>query len=133
MTQHDNTRPSARQPRSAFIPLIVAVAGAAAIALALLLSGAETRGSGEAQRPTGAGTIADGVADERIEGLDNQTTTDTFIDQSEASDTTPPLLDVETRRPEPAADATGLEPAVGNGEPGVEGIAPTQPEDDEDG
>lgn len=124
---------------SPMIGATVAVITAAIIAMLLFLSEGETPTEAETvqdatdvEEPTGAGTNPDGVADEETEGLNNETSTDDFVDQSEAGDTTPAIVEPDDG-PDPQTDATGLEPPVGDGEAGVDGIEPTQPEDDEDG
>lgn len=108
------------QPGGLTVIVTVAALTVIAIALFFVLSGDDTPEAvpeaaieGE-QRPTGAGTKPDGVADEAAEGLDNQTSTEDFIDNSAASgaDVTP--ADPDPGREAPATDATGLVPADGD-------------------
>lgn len=65
------------------------------------------------QTPTGAGTNPDGVADERVEGLMNQTATDDFVDSSAASDITP--VEAPETEGEPATSAANVSPVTGEG------------------
>ena len=60
-------------------------------------------------RPTGAGSLPDGAADERIEGLRNETATDDFIDDSSQGDLRPEILD-PTGGPGPVTDVEDLDP-----------------------
>src|SRR6056297_336935 len=80
-------------------------------------------------RPTGAGSLPDDAIDERIEGLENQTTTDDFIDQSGASDTRPAILD-PGNGPDPAASVEELDVPERINEGVVEPGEPTVPEED---
>jgi len=80
-------------------------------------------------RPTGAGSLPDDAVDERIEGLENQTTTDDFIDQSGASDTRPAILD-PGNGPDPAASVEELDVPERINEGVVEPGQPTVPEED---
>ena len=59
-------------------------------------------------RPAGAGTNPDGVVDERLEGMSNDTATEDLIDNSQASDSRPAILDAG-EGPDPATSIEELE------------------------
>ena len=73
------------------------------------------------QRPTGAGTNPDGVADETVEGLANETATDDFVDSSAAADADVNIVEPEGG-PEPETSASDVDPAVTTGDDPVERI-----------
>jgi len=94
-------------------PLIVAVAVVLAVAVYIFFIEQEpptavTPEDLEA-RPTGAGSLPDGAADERIEGLGNETATDDFIDDSSQGDLRPEILDPNAG-PGPVTDVEDLNP-----------------------
>lgn len=97
-------------PRSPIILGILAVVVAGGIGGALVYSQTpEVSPNMVDARPTGAGSKPDGAVDELREGLLNETSTDTFIDQSASSDTVPPLLELEDRAPSPETSVMNLE------------------------
>lgn len=65
------------------------------------------------QRPTGAGTNPDGVADEPVEGLTNDTSTDDFVDSSASASAEVVGGDSGGDGEEPATTAENVEPAAG--------------------
>lgn len=98
---------------------IVVLFGAMAfVAMRDVSPGAEiVNDSVEQARPTGAGTVPDGRADELVEGLGNQTSESDFVSPGAPGDTdaellVPPLPDTEQA-------------------PSVEGLDPIAPVDDE--
>ena len=72
-------------------------------------------------RPAGAGSVPDGAADDRIEGVGNESATDDFIDGSQASDARPSILEVpDGPEPVPGVDKLNVPDRVNDGvtEPG---------------
>ena len=111
MTRKDEAGPRAA---ATFLgrPLILAVIVIALIAGYIFLQGEPPTGVTSDDldaRPTGAGSLPDGAADERIEGLENETTADDFIDDSSQGDLRPEILDPNSG-PGPVTDVDELDP-----------------------
>jgi hypothetical protein len=110
MTRKDEAGPRAAATFLAR-PLIVAVVVVLLIAGYIFFIEGEppTSVPGLDARPTGAGSLPDGAADERIEGLQNETTADDFINDSSQGDLRPEILDPNTG-PGPVSDVDDLDP-----------------------
>jgi hypothetical protein len=110
MSRKDEAGPRAA---AAFVgrPLIVAVVVILLIAGYIFFIAGEppTAVEGDDARPTGAGSLPDGAADERIEGPGNGTATDDFIDDSSQGDLRPEILDPDSG-PGPVTDVEDLNP-----------------------
>lgn len=78
----------------------------------------QTSGPAEDARPVGAGTNPDGIADENIEGLENETATEDFVDPGDAeTDATPnPLLESGDADAPTETSIDDLEPGEGTAE-----------------
>ena len=103
--------------------LIPAMAAGVALVIALTISLMEGEVQSEigaapeqGAEPAGAGTAPDGVADETEEGLENETSSDDFVDSSAGSEADGTAPD-EGDGGEPATDASEVEPAAGDADP----------------
>jgi hypothetical protein len=117
MARTNNTTRREDGPRGAMrfftIPLILAVAVVLLIAVYIgFLADRDPPGSQMPEdvgaRPAGAGTNPDGVVDQRLEGMSNETSTEDFIDNSQASDNRPAILDAG-EGPDPATSVEDLD------------------------
>lgn len=88
-----------RRPTQRIVPALV-VAGAALVLIVLAIafwgggdSTPEITDGEVSERPPGAGTRPDGAIDETTEGLQNETATEDFLDQTEATNTEPALME----------------------------------------
>jgi hypothetical protein len=111
-TQRDDDGPRGAM-RFFAIPLILAVAAVLLIAVYIgFIADRDPPGSQMPEdvgaRPAGAGTNPDGVVDERLEGMSNETSTEDLIDGSQASDNRPAILDAG-EGPGPATSIEELE------------------------
>lgn len=100
-------RPS-RAKTSPFIPaLVLVVLVVGAIGAYYWISGEDFESANnfpeqledETQRPTGAGTLPDGLADARQEGVVNRVEGEEILDSSNATNLTPPMIDTEANEP----------------------------------
>jgi hypothetical protein len=114
---NNTTRREDDGPRGAMrffaIPLVLAVAVILVIAVYIgFIADQDPPGSEMPEdvgaRPAGAGTNPDGVVDERLEGMSNETSTEDFIDNSQASDSRPAILDAD-EGPDPATSIEDLD------------------------
>lgn len=117
-TSERNTSPA--RPRSLVVPFAVIGASLALVVAVVLVTteddvhsatSPQAQAEGSAQLPTGAGSVADGAADEAREGLFNRSQTDDQLEGSAATDLVSPMLEQDETGPPPNANATGLEPA----------------------
>lgn len=133
----ETRRPKSGKQRNGLVvgAALVAIAGAGAVGYAMLSGDAEILGDVDSPvedaRPVGAGTFPDGEADELNEGLQNETSTDDFIEPGAPTEAFPnPLLDVPEDRAPTVPSIEQLDPGPAVDDEVLERMTPEAEADD---